>query len=201
MRVISAASVAAVLLWAGTMVPALLFAQEPGEGELPLERIVVSSERAVRHEAVVLVPEWSPRDRVEGERIEWRGRVVWPDGRPVVGAPVIVILNLPLAPDGVTARELDPVAIGQTNWRGELICGSCDPALSYADETPETGSFALSLRLPWAIIWPGEERIGVAGRIAIAALDDRDGALIVGITEYPISLTIGRFQRTAAWID
>lgn len=193
--------IAIIAVWAGATTPALLFAQEPGEPAQPSDRIVVASERAVVHEPVTLVPAWVGRDRLEGEIVEWRGRVLWPDGRPVVGAPVIVLLSLPLAPDGATARELDPVAIGQTNWRGEIICGACDPALSYADETPETGPLALRLRLPWAILWPGEERVWVSGRIAIAALEDRDDTLVIGITEYPITLTIGRATREAVWLD
>lgn len=130
---------------------------------------------------LAFVPDWADREVVAGDIETIEGRVYWPSGRPASGALVVWLLHYPLAPDGLTARETDTVAFAATDWRGYV---------------------QLRYRVPWGLVWPGEERVQADGELHIIAIDEAstkgDGPFIIGshVSRYPVIVTDGTPKET-----
>lgn len=170
------AALAAVFLLTGAP-PALVSLQgDLGPAAFFLPAVQAEEPASVVFTTLAFVPDWANREVVAGDLETIEGRVYWSDGKPAAGALVVWLLHYPLAPDGLTARETDTVAFAATDWRGYV---------------------QLRYRVPWGLVWPGEERVQADGELHIIAIDEASaqgaGPFVVGshISRYPVFVSGG----------
>ena len=159
---------AAIILGAGASTPAPSFADEPSSGACGPN---VAAE-SVRRVDLRIELEPTTREVLGGERHVIRGRAHWPSGRPVRGLSdsdiarlfagerieddcqhegglALLLVHWPLAPDGAKRAD-DQFLFAPLTWRGQ---------------------FEIAYRVPYAMVYPGEQAVWGEAELWVAAVD------------------------------
>lgn len=132
----------------------------------------------------VVVEVWFPPFAAShpGARLPVYVQATWPDGERVDDGVVLLILNLPLAPNGLEARDVDSFSFGHFNRFGEAVCPLCEK-----DQTIAEGNLPTSIRIPLRALWPDEDAVWATLKVAVVA--GRGDELAIVEQEIPVRIT------------